>query len=94
MAVEITDWDASEYLESSEDIAAYLNAVVEEDDPALLQAALGDIAKARGMSGVAAQANLGRESLYKALREGASPSFKTISKVAQALGVRIRFVAV
>lgn len=92
MAVEISKFEVSDYLSSSEDIAAYLNAVMEENDPALLQAALGDVAKAKGMTEVAAKAGAGRESLYKSLRGEANPSFKTIVKVAEALGVRISFV--
>ena len=64
MAVKVSTWDASEYLETEEDIAAYLNAVVEEGDPTLLQAALGDVAKARGMTSIARDAGVSRESLY------------------------------
>ena len=91
MAVNVTTWDASEYLETEEDIAAYLNAVVEEGDPALLQAALGDIAKARGMSSIAREAGVSRESLYKSLSANGNPSFQTISKVARALGLHMSF---
>ena len=91
MAVNVTAWDASEYLETEEDIAAYLNAVVDEDDPALLQAALGDIAKARGMTSVAKEAGVSRESLYKSLSASGNPSFKTISKVCRALNLQMSF---
>jgi probable addiction module antidote protein len=89
MAVEVGLWDPSEHLESLEDIVAYLNAALEEDDPALLQAALGDIAKARGMSSIAREAGLGRESLYKSLSMEGNPSWQTITKVLSALGVRL-----
>ena len=92
MAVNVTTWDVSEYLETEEDIAAYLNAVAEEGDPVLIQAALGDIAKARGMTSIAKEAGVSRESLYKSLSEGGNPSFQTISKVSSALGLQVAFV--
>ena len=92
MTVSVSDWDASEYLETEEDIAAYLNAVMAEDDTALLQAALGDIAKARGMTSVAKEAGVGRESLYKSLSANGNPSFQTISKVSRALGLKMAFI--
>ena len=91
MKLETSVWDASEYLESEEDIAAYLTAIMEEGGPALLQAALGDIAKARGMTEIAREANVGRESLYKSLSETGNPSFRTIAKVAASLGLEIAF---
>ena len=91
MTVSVTDWDASEYLETEDDIAAYLNAVMEEGDPALLQAALGDVAKARGMTSVAKEAGVSRESLYKSLSVSGNPSFQTISKVSRALGLQMSF---
>jgi len=62
------EWDASEYLETKEDITAYLAAVLEESNPALPQAAIGDTAKARGMTSIAKEVGVGRESLYKSLR--------------------------
>jgi probable addiction module antidote protein len=89
---DLPDFDPAEYLESGEDIAAYLDALLEENDPALLAAALGDIARARGMSEIAKAAGIGRESLYKALRPGASPRFETIARVCGALGVRLAAV--
>ena len=92
MAVNVTTWDASEYLETEEDVAAYLNAVMEEGDPALLQAALGDVAKARGMTSIARDAGVSRESLYKSLSANGNPSFQTIAKVSRALGLQISFV--
>ncbi len=93
MTTKTSEWDASEYLESPEQIAAYLNAVMEDGDPTLVQAALGDIAKAQGMTQIARSSGLSRESLYKALRAEASPSFATISRVATAVGAHIRFAA-
>ena len=86
---DLPEFDAAEYLNSEEDIAAYLTAVIEENDPALLAAALGDIARARGMSQVAKDAGIAREALYKALRPGSEPRFETISRVCAALGVRL-----
>lgn len=91
MSEEITRWDVTEYLNTEADIAAYLNAVVEENDPMLLQAALGDIAKARGMSNVARAAGVGRESLYKSLSISGNPSFQTIVKVSRAFGLKMVF---
>lgn len=91
MAVRVSDWDASEYLESEEEIAAYLNAVLDEGDPVLLQAALGDVARARGMTGIAREVGVGRESLYKSLSLAGNPSFQTIVKVSSALGLRMTF---
>jgi probable addiction module antidote protein len=88
-----TKFDVSEYLEDDKMIAAYLSAVVEENDPALLLAAIGDIAKARGMSKIASKAGLGRESLYKALNSDSKPRFDTVLKVLRALGVDINFNA-
>lgn len=86
---ELAEFDATEYLNSEEDVAAYLTTVLEEDDPALLAAALGDIARARGMTQVAKDAGIAREALYKALRPGSEPRFETISRVCAALGVRL-----
>jgi len=80
-------FDASEYLDSEETIAEYLNAVIEEEDQDLLLSAIGDIAKARGMKRIATDTGLGRESLYKALAPGAKPRFETIMKVLHVLGV-------
>ena len=86
---ELPEFDASELLGNEEDIAAYLTTVLEENDPALLAAALGDIARARGMTQVAKDAGIAREALYKALRPGSEPRFETISRVCAALGVRL-----
>ena len=69
-------------------MAEYLSAVLEEDDPGLLAAALGDIAKARGMADIASASGLTREALYKALRPGAQPRFDTVSRVCRALGLK------
>lgn len=89
MVTTISSWDASEYLETQEDIAAYLNAALEENDPTILQAALGDVAKARGMASIARQAGVGRESLYKSLSETGNPSWQTVTKVLAALNLKL-----
>jgi probable addiction module antidote protein len=86
---ELHEFDAAEYLNSDDDVAAYLTTILEENDPALLAAAIGDIARARGMSQVARDSGIAREALYKALRPGSEPRFETISRVCAALGVRL-----
>ena len=83
-------WDAAALLETDEDIAAYLDAVLDEDDPSLLAAALGDVARAKGMTRIARKAGLGRESLYKTLSLDGNPEFATVQKVVRALGLRLR----
>ena len=82
-------WDAAEHLETGADMAAYLEAALEENDPALVAAALGDIARAKGMAQIARKAGLGRESLYKALAPEGNPEFATVLKVVRALGLRL-----
>ena len=86
-------WDAAEHLKTDEDMAAYLEAALEENDPALIAAALGDIARAKGMSDVARETGLGRESLYKALSADGNPEFSTVLKVVKALGLRLHATA-
>lgn len=89
--IKLRKWDSAEHLNSDEDIAQYLDACLEEagDDPAFIAKALGNIARARGMSQLARETGLGRESLYKALSGEGNPSFATILKVIRALGVRL-----
>ncbi len=82
-------WDAAEHLETGEEMAAYLEAALEAGDPSLVAAALGDIARARGMTEVARDAGLGRESLYKALSPEGNPELATVLRVLQALGLRL-----
>ncbi|MCU7372724.1 putative addiction module antidote protein [Paucibacter sp. O1-1] len=88
-AAKLVPFDAARYLTDDDAIAEYMNAVLETEAPDLLLLALGDVARARGMSQVAKDAGLGRESLYKALAPGAKPRFDTVMKVARALGVRL-----
>ncbi|MCA3071685.1 MAG: putative addiction module antidote protein [Rhodocyclaceae bacterium] len=84
-------YDVAEHLRSPEEMAAYLDAWLVEasDDVSGIARALGDIARAKGMSQVAKETGLSRESLYRALSEGGNPSFATVLKVARALGLRL-----
>lgn len=86
---DLADFDITEYLEDDRAIADYLTLVLEDDDPALLAAAMGDIARARGMTEIAKSTGLAREALYKALRPGAQPRFDTINRVCHTLGVKL-----
>jgi probable addiction module antidote protein len=86
--LKLIPFDAVRYLDSDAAIAEYMAAALEANDPDLLLAALGDVARARGMAAIAKETGLGRESLYKALAPGAKPRFETIMKVARALGVQ------
>lgn len=87
--VDLKPWDASEFLTSEESVIEYLNAAMETGDPAFIQSAIGDVVKARGMTNVAREAGVGRQSLYKSLSRDGSPSFQTVSKVIAALGGRL-----
>ncbi len=82
-------FDAADYLDSEVMVAEYLAAALEDGNPDLFIAALGDIAKARGMTEIANESGLGRESLYKALRSGSKLRFDTVHKVLGALGVKL-----
>jgi probable addiction module antidote protein len=86
-------FDPAKYLDNDAVIAEYLSAAAEDPAPDVFVAALGDVAKARGMAQIAKDAGLGRESLYKALSAGAHPRFETINSVLRALGVKIVVVA-
>ncbi len=89
--VMLRKWDSAEHLKTDEDMALYLEACLEEagDDAAFIAKALGNIARAKGMSQLARETGLGRESLYKALSGEGNPSFATILKVVHALGIRL-----
>lgn len=82
-------FDAVDYLDNEETIAEYLTAALEDENPDVFLAALGDVAKARGMSIIAHNSGLGRESLYKALAPGAKPRYDTILRVLHGLGVKV-----
>lgn len=90
--IKLRQWDSAEHLQTAADIAAYVDACLEEagDDPAFIAHALGNVARAHGMSQVARDTGLARESLYKALSGEGNPEFGTILKVMKALGLRLR----
>ena len=85
----LTEWDPAEHLETEEDIVLYLDAALALNDPALAAAALGDVARARGMTSVAQKTGLSRESLYRALSPQGNPELSTFMKVADSLGLRL-----
>jgi probable addiction module antidote protein len=90
-AVKFSRYDTADYLKTEEDIAAYLDAVMEDGDPALIAAALGDVAKARNISKLARDTGMSREGIYRALSGEGNPSFATVMKIAGALGLRLSF---
>lgn len=91
---DLPELDISEYLNSPEAIAAYFNDILAEGNPALLAAALGDIARAHSMTELARKSGMSRESLFNALRPDSSPRFETITKVCHALGLRLQMVPI
>lgn len=93
--IQLRRWDSAEHLKTEADIEAYLEACLEEagDDPAFIAHALGVVARARGMTQLARDTGLGRESLYKALSGEGNPSFATIMKVIKALGLKLHMKA-
>ena len=92
MEIKLRRYDVVNYLEDELDVEAYLEAIGELDDPALMASALGDVARARNMSQLARDTGLTRAGLTKALGPDGNPSFATITKVAKALGLRVAFV--
>jgi probable addiction module antidote protein len=89
MVLETAPWNAAEYLSTPSRIAAYLEAAFEDGDPALITAALGDIARAKGMTQLASQTGLTREALYKALSPTGDPRLSTLLGVIKALGLKL-----
>lgn len=89
---DLPEFDASRYLDSEEAIAEYLEAILEDNNTPLLAAALGDIARARGMSEIARASGLTREALYKALRPDAQPRFDTVARVCKAMGLKLTII--
>jgi probable addiction module antidote protein len=89
MALKTIPWDSAALLETEEDMALYLDACLEEGDPALITYALGVIARAKGMTQLARDTGLSRESLYKALSSEGNPEFATVLKVVKALGIKL-----
>jgi len=83
-------FDVADYLDNDEVIAEYLTAALEDADPDVFLMAVADVAKARGMSHVASETGLGRESLYKAFTPGAKPRYDTVLKVLKAVGIQLQ----
>jgi probable addiction module antidote protein len=92
--IEIKRFDAADYLDSEEMIAAYFNEMLDTGNPELLYAAIGDIARARSMTRIADYTGLNRENLYRQFSKDGNPSFATVQKVTKALGIELRAVAV
>ncbi|QHI97167.1 putative addiction module antidote protein [Xylophilus rhododendri] len=90
--MELKEFDIADYLDSPEVIAEYLSQILEDGDPAELVDALGDVARATGMSHIAELTGLGRESLYKTFKEGTQPRFDTVVKVLKAAGLQLTIV--
>ena len=84
-----TVWDMAEHINSKEDVLVYLEAALEENDTALLLAVLGSIARSKGMTQIAKDTNLARESLYRSLSQDGNPSFVTIVKILDNLGFQL-----
>lgn len=89
----VTTFDISQYLDSKETIAEYLSQVLADGDTNELLEAIGNIAKARGMSQIAKDTGLGRESLYKTFQDGSKPRFETVIKVLNSFGVKLQVSA-
>lgn len=89
-------FDAANYLDTVEDVSAYLEAIIDEshDDPTVIARALGAIARSRNFSQIARQAGMSREGLYKALSAGGNPTLATVINVSHALGLRLHFEAI
>ena len=92
MALETTKWDVVDHLKTDEDIAYFLEAVFEDGDPALITAALGDVARAKGMTQLAKDTGLAREALYRSLSAEGKPEFTTVLKLMRAFGLRLAAV--
>jgi len=87
--ITFSEWDLAEHINTKEDVEGILEATFEENDPALLVAVLGDIARSKGMAQIAKELNLARESLYRSLSQGGNPSFSTVAKVLDNLGFQL-----
>jgi probable addiction module antidote protein len=87
--ITVSDFDAAEYIKTEEDVLAYLEAALEENDSKVLFTAIGDIARSKGMARLAKELNLSREGLYDSLSAKGNPSFGTVVKVLDNLGFRL-----
>ena len=94
MALETLPWDPAEHLKTAEDVREYLAAAFDDGDPGLIAAALGDVARARGMTELARRAGLSREAMYKAFRPEGNPTLDTLARVIRALGLKLKVDAV
>jgi probable addiction module antidote protein len=88
--VTVAKWDTAEVLTTPERVAAYLDVILEDNDPELLKSALGDIARSKGMAEIAAKSGLSRQHLYKALSPEGNPELSTLIGVIKALGLKLR----
>ena len=88
----LTTFDVADYLDSEEGISEYLSVALEDPDPEMFLMAVRNVARARGMTQLARDAGLGRESLYKALRPGAKPRYETVAKLVAALGMKLHAI--
>lgn len=93
MAIETKPWDAAEYLDTPEDVAAYLDTYLEDGSADEIRAALGTIARSHGMTALSKETGITREALYKALGDKGNPTLDTLLKVTKALGVRLAIAA-
>jgi probable addiction module antidote protein len=93
MRIKLKQFDASAYLDNDEVIAEYLTAALEDGNPDVFLSAIGNVAKARGMSAIAESSGLGRESLYKTFAPGAKPRYDTVLKVLRSLGIKLNITA-
>lgn len=93
MAIKTQPWDAAEFLGTEGDIRHYLEAAFEDGDPAVIRSAFADVARARGMTALAKEAGVSRETLYKAFGENGNPTLDTLIRVTKALGVRLAVAA-
>ena len=92
MKTKTTSWDAAEHLKTKEDMASYIACALEEGDSALIAAALGDIARAQGMTKISKLTGLGRESLYKTLSREGNPKLATVLKIFNSVGLKLKAV--
>jgi len=93
MSNNLETFDVAKYLDSKEVIAEYLTQILEDGDMDELLSAIGEIARAKGMTQIAKDTGLGRESLYKSFHQGAKPKFDTVLKVLNSFGIRLQAVA-
>ena len=89
MAIRTKPFDPADFLQTDEDIIAYLDAAMEDNDPAFIAGALGDVARSKGMSAIARKAGVGRQALYGALSENGNPTLETLVGVLNALGLQL-----